>query len=107
MEKKVISIFRTLINFICFSFICLGGMIIVEFHKIKPFFPILFLFDFCLLIGYPLFLRFILNRKWFECAKDGNLRLKYLFIPYIVLESLVMLYYPNEIVFALQQIVKG
>ena len=104
MEKKVLKIYKTLVNFICFSGICLGGLIIIEFHKFIPFFPILFLFDFFTLIGYPLFLRFILKKRWFDCAKDEYLKLKYLFIPYIILEILVMLYYPNQILFALQQI---
>ena len=76
------------------SILCLFGLFtILEFHKAMPFFPVLFLFDFCFVIGYPLFLRYILKRKWFECTKDDYLELKYIFLPWLIMEGIVMIYY--------------
>ena len=73
----------------------------VLFVIILPFFPILFFFDLCLVIGYPLFLRYVLKRKWFECCKNKILQMKYILLPILFLEALtlltVIISYPNEI----------
>ena len=102
MEKKVINEkVITVLDFICSLYALLGINIIVALHAYVPFFPVLFLFDFCLLIGYPLFLRFVLKRKWFECRKDKLLQIKYILLPTLFLEILALLVviicYPNEI----------
>ena len=77
------------------SILCLFGLFtILEFHKAMPFFPVLFLFDFCFVIGHPLFLRYVLKRKWFdECTKDNGLKIKYILLPWLIMEVMVMIYY--------------
>ena len=81
MEKEVVIkmikewVLKAIDNIVCLLILC-ALMIILLFHKIIPFFPVLFLFDFCLLVGYPLFLRYVLKRKWFECTKDMYLKIK-------------------------------
>ena len=112
MEKKVIiskikKMLLRVLTFIIFVVIYLGLLVFIELHKILPFFPILFLFDFSLLIGYPLFLRFVLKKKWFDCTRNECLRLKYILLPWLLLEIVVILYYPNETLLTLQQIAKG
>ncbi len=53
------------------STLCAFGIIaLIELHFIVPLFPILFLFDLCPIVGYPLFLRYVLKKKWIECCKD-------------------------------------
>ena len=70
--------------------------IIVGLHAYVSFFPVLFVFDICFWIGHPLFVRFALKKRWFECIKDYYLSLKYITIPWLVMELLVMLCYPHE-----------
>lgn len=67
--------------------------VILVFHTVVPFFPVLFLFDFCSIIGYPLFLRYVLKRRWFECTKDKYTKIKYILLPNILMEIAVLLYY--------------
>ena len=80
MNKWVLKIMTDVI----FLLLLFGLMIIVILHTILPFFPFLLLFDFCIIIGYPLFLRYILQRKWFECVKDYYLQTKYILLPNVV-----------------------
>lgn len=88
-------------NFLAF-FICFWLIIIVlRLHRVVPFFPIMFLFDFCFLIGYPLFLRYVLKRKWFECTKDDYLCIRYIMLPLIIMELAVLLCYPHETIMAI------
>lgn len=64
MEKEVIK--TKLIEFISYAIIFVIILFSIEFyelHFIIPFFPILFLFDLCLIIGYPLFLRYVLKKE--------------------------------------------
>ena len=105
MEKEVIikrikELLLEITNSAFFVIILFNAYIILEFHKIVPFFPILFLFDLLIIIGYPLFLRYVLKKKWFECCKDKMLQIKYIFFPMLLLEILalfvVILCYPNE-----------
>lgn len=107
MEKEVIiQIIKRLSlklinNFLAF-FICFWLIIIVlRLHVIVTFFPILFLFDFCFLIGYPLFLRYVLKRKWFECTKDDYLCIRYIMLPLIIMELAVLLCYPYDTIMAI------
>ena len=106
MEKKdIIQRIRKLLleitNSVLFVIILFNAYIILSFHKIVPFFPILFFFDLCLVIVYPLFLRYVLKRKWFECCKNKILQMKYILLPILFLEALtlltVIISYPNEI----------
>ena len=112
MEKKGLkeNIIKTLIKImvfvICFLIYC-GLLIIIELHKCVPFFPVLFLFHIIFWAGHPLFVIYVLKRKWGDCTKNNYLLLKYILIPCIILELLVMLYYPNETWLILQQVVKG
>ena len=107
MEEKVKNIFWKTISYIFFTFICLEGIIIIEIHKIVPFFPVLFLFDFCFIVGYPMFLRFVLKKKWFDCTKDNYLNIKYILLPWFVMELSLLMYYPNETWLALQKIAES
>lgn len=68
-------------------------ILIIELHFITPFFPILFLFNFCFWIVYPLFLRYVLKKKWFECTKDDYLKIKYILLPWLIMGLMVLLYY--------------
>ena len=106
-NKMIKTLFYKCINFALSTLVAFGIVALIELHFMVPFFPILFLFDFCLLIGYPLFLVKVLKKKWFDCTKNDYLLLKYILIPWLILELLVMLYYPNETWLILQQIVKG
>ena len=107
MEEKAKNIFWKIISYIFFTFICLEGIIIIEIHKIVPFFPVLFLFDFCFIFGYPMFLRFVLKKKWFDCTKDNYLKIKYILLPWFVMELSLLMYYPNETWLALQKIAES
>ena len=81
--------------------------IILLLHKIMPFFPVLFLFDFCFVVGYPLFLRFVLKKKWFECTKNSYLKIKYLLLPYLIMELIVLLYYHKATFFIIKTIMES
>ena len=78
-----------------------GIIALLELYSMVPLFPVLFLFDFCFCFGYPLFLRYVLKRKWFECCKDKLLQIKYILLPILFLEILaifvIVMCYPNEI----------
>ena len=105
MEKEVINrakelVLKVITNVICVFILC-GFMIILIFHRISPFFPILFLFDFCFVVGYPLFLRYVLKKKWFECTKDDYLCIKYIMLPLLIMELAVLLCYPHETIMAI------
>ena len=104
MEEKAKNIFWKTISYIFFTFICLEGIIIIEIHKIVPFFPVLFLFDFCFIVGYPLFLRFVLKKKWFECTKNSYLKIKYILLPWLIMELIVLLYYHKATFFIIKTI---
>lgn len=98
MEKKAViagvqKILLKVLNYSVITIILLNAMIILIFHTIVPFFPILFLFNFCFWIGHPLFVEYILKKKWFVCVKDDYLFLKYILIPSLLIETIVMLYY--------------
>ena len=112
MEKKTV-IERTkelaleaITNIIC-VFIACGLMMILIFHKIVPFFPVLFLFDFCFIVGYPLFLRFVLKKKWFECTKNSYLKIKYILLPWLIMELIVLLYYHKATFFIIKTIMES
>lgn len=104
MGKKRKNILWKVVGYIIFAYICLGGIIIFEIHKYVPFFPILFLFDFFFVMGYPLFLHFVLKEKWFECTKDSYAKVKYILFPWFVMETCVMIYYYNPVLSVLQKI---
>ena len=113
MEKEVMarkakySVLRIISDGI-FLFCLFGLFTILAFHVIVPFFPILFVFDFCFLVGYPLFLRYVLKRKWFvECIKDEYLKIKYILLPYVIMEVIVLLYYHKATYFIITTIIKN
>jgi len=91
---------------ICLFILC-GVMIILLFHKIVPFFPVLFLFDFCFWIGHPLFLRYVLKKKWFECTKNFYLKIQYILLPCLIMEFIVLLYYHKATLFVIKAIMEN
>ena len=105
MGKENIKIIKKLLLNITssalFVAILFNAFIILRLHKIVPFFPVLFLFDFCLLVGYPLFLRYVFKKKWFECTKDEYLKIKYLMFPWLIMSLAVLLYYSHETILAI------
>ena len=103
MEKEVITtwikkILLKIAYWVVSLLIFFNAMIILDLHLVVPFFPVLFLFDFCFLVGYPLFMEYVLKRKWFECTKKDYLALKYILTPWLIMEVIVMIYYYNEII---------
>jgi hypothetical protein len=82
-------------------------IIIIELHLIVPFFPVLFLFDLCFVVGYPMFLRYVLKKKWFECTKNNYLNIKYILLPWLIMGLIVLLYYHKETWLALQKIAES
>lgn len=106
MEKEVAKEKIKIYFFKCSDFalsmlVTLAAIALIELHFMVHLFPILFLFDLCLIVGYPLFLRYVLKKKWFECCKDRMLQIKYILLPIFFLEILalfvVIICYPNEI----------
>ena len=91
--RKVKKIFLKILFNAIFVFIYMGLLVIYLLHRVIPFFPVLFLFDFLLVVGHPLFLRYILKRKWFECTKDYYLKIRYIMLPWLIMELMVLLYY--------------
>ena len=111
MEKESVKIIKKLvlkmINCTLFVLILFNIFIVLRLHVIAPFFPILFLFDFCFLIGYPLFLRYVLKKKWFECTKDYYLKIKYILLPWLIMEVIVLLYYHKATYFIIKTVMKN
>ena len=95
------------IDFLINLLVGIEFIIIIELHFIVPFFPVLFLFDFCFVVGYPMFLRFVLKKKWFECTKDNYLNIKYILLPWFFMGLSLLLYYHNETWLALQKIAES
>ena len=101
MGKEII-VFRlkkivwNVINYAVAILIYLGLLIVYLLHKIVPFFPVLLLFDFCFFVGHPLFVRYVLKRKWYDCTKNGGLLLKYILVPSVIMELLVILFYSSQ-----------
>ena len=103
MEKEVITtwikkILLKIAYWVVSLLIFFNAMIILDLHLVVPFFPVLFLFDFCFWVGYPLFMEYVLKRKWFECTKKDYLALKYILTPWLIMEVIVMIYYYKEII---------
>lgn len=99
-------IFKTIDIVVC-EFILCGLMIILLYHKFAPFFPVLFLFDFCFWLGHPLFLKYVLKRKWFECTKNFYLKIKYILLPCLIMELMVLLYYHKATLFVIKTIMEN
>ena len=97
LKKGLLKITYWLVSLLIFC----SAMIILDLHFIVPFFPVLFLFDFCFIVGHPLFVKYISKKKWYECTKDDYLALRYILLPSLFLEILtlcvVIICYPNEI----------
>ena len=112
MEKEVVIkrikeyVLKMVDTIVCIFILC-GLMIILLFHKICPFFPVLFLFDFCFIIGYPLFLHSVLKKKWFECTKNYYLKIRYILLPYVMMELIVLLYYHKATLFIIKTIMEN
>ena len=100
-KEKIKIYFSKCIDFALSMLVTLSIIALIELHFMVPLFPILFLFDLCLIVGYPLFLRYVLKKKWFECCKDKLLQIKYILLPVLFLEIMalfvVIICYPNEI----------
>ena len=111
MEKKATNgILKT--KFLkCFDFILnlfaiVEFVLIVELHLMVPFFPVLFLFNLCFWIGYPLFVKYVLKKKWFECTKDYYLKIKYILLPWLIMGFIVLLYYHKATFFIITTIME-
>ena len=100
-KEKIKAYFFKCIDFALSMLVTLVMIALIELHFIIPLFPILFLFDLCLIVGYPLFLRYVLRKKWFECCKDKLLQVKYILLPVLFIEilalSVIIICYSNEI----------
>jgi len=105
--KLIKKILMNIINYVLVTLIIIAMWVIAVLHMVKPFFPILFLFDLCFWVAYPLFLRYILKKKWFDCTKDDYLEMKYIAIPSLIMEVLVMLYYRIEVLSVLQNVMNN
>ena len=105
--KKIKELSLKAITYVICLFILCGLMIILVFHKFGPFFPVLFLFDFCFWFGHPIFVKYVLKRKWYECTKNDLLALKYILIPSLIMELLVLLYYHKATYFILRTIMES
>lgn len=106
MEKKVLIIwlkkgFLKIIYWLVSLLIFCSAMILLSLHLIVPFFPVLFLFNFCFWFGYPIFVKQVLKKEWFVCTKDDYLALKYILIPWLIIEIItilvIILCYPDKI----------
>lgn len=105
MEKKGIkNIFWRIISYIFFTYICLGGIIILKIHTLVPFFPVLFFFDVCFILTLPLFLHYVLKKKWDDCMQNDYLKVKYILFPWLIMETCLMFYYFHETLIVLRQI---
>ena len=112
MEKKAIiyrinKVVWSVLNYALITLIYFGLLLIYLLHNIITFFPILCLFDVCLVVGYPLFLKYVLKRKWFECTKDDYLELKYISIPWLIMELIVLLYYHKATYFIIKTVMEN
>ena len=107
MEKKVKRGLLKIIYWVISLLNLLNVMIILCLHLIVPFFPVLFLFDFCFWFGHPLFLRYVLKRKWFECTKNFYLKLKYILLPCLIMELVVLLYYHKATLYIIKTVMEN
>ena len=112
MEKEVIIkrikglALELITNIVCVFIIC-GLFIIFVFHVTGPFFLVLFLFDFCFVVGHPMFLRYVLKKKWFECTKNFYLNMKYILLPCLMMELFVLLYYHKATLFIINTVMEN
>lgn len=106
MEKKatnniINTFFFKCVDFVISVLLAFSIVALIELHFIVPFFPVLFLLDLCIIFGYPLFLRYVLKRKWFECCKDKIMHIKYILLPILLMlvfaMTVIILCYPDEI----------
>ena len=103
VETKIFKYLDLMANLLaCIEFILIGCL-----HFILPFFPVLFLFDFCFWLGHPLFLKYVLKRKWFECTKNFYLKIKYILLPCLIMELMVLLYYHKATLFVIKTIMEN
>ncbi len=103
INKKLLKIIYWAVSLLIFF----NAMIILYFHWIIPFFPVLFLFNFCFWFGHPMFLRYVLKKKWFECTKDEYLKIKYILLPWLIMGLIVLLYYHNETYFIINTVMES
>lgn len=103
MKKSLLKIIYWTASLLIF----LSAMIILQLHLIVPFFPVLFLFDSCFWFGYPMFVEHILRKRWFECTKNDYLALKYILLPWLIMELVVLLYYHKATLFIIKTIMEN
>ena len=103
INKKLLKIIYWAVSLLIFF----NAMIILYFHWIIPFFPVLFLFDFCFVVGHPMFLRYVLKKKWFECTKNFYLNMKYILLPCLMMELSVLLYYHKATLFIINTVMEN
>ena len=111
MEKKTIitwinKIFWSIIFWVLAIIIYLWLLIIYQFHKLVPFFPILFLFDFCFWLGNPLFVKYVLKKRWYEYTKGDYLKVKRILIPWLIMEIMITIYYYPKLELAINAFIE-
>ena len=101
IKEKIKLYFFKCVDLVLSMLVTLALIALIELHLIIPLFPILFLLDLCLIVGYPMFLRYVLKKKWSECCRDKLLQIKYILLPILFMEILalfvVIICYANEI----------
>ena len=103
VETKIFKCIDLMVNILaCIEFILIGNL-----HFMLPFFPVLFMFNFCFWIGHPMFLRYVLKKKWFECTKDHYLKIKYILLPWLIMGLMVLLYYHKATYFIITTIMEN
>ena len=103
VETKIYKCIDLMLNLLaCIEFILIGIL-----HFMLPFFPVLFLFNFCFWFVHPLFLRYVLKKKWFECTKDYYLKIKYILLPWLIMGFVVLLYYHEATLYVIKTIIEG
>ncbi len=90
------------IDFVVAFFAAVAFSVMIGLHAYVPFFPVLFVFDICFWVGHPLFLYYVLQKKWSVCIHDDKLRLQYITIPWLIMELLVMFCYPSETIIVIK-----
>ena len=94
--SNVITKIPMLVDYVVITLVICFMWLIVDLQKLLPLSLILWLFQLCFWIGHPLFVRFVLKKRWFECTKNYYLSLKYITISWFIMEILVILCYPHE-----------
>lgn len=103
IKKVLLKIIYLMVSLLIFC----NAIIILYLHLNVPFFPVLFLFNFCFWFGYPIFLEHVLKKQWFECTKNDCLALQYILLPWLIMELIVLLYYHKITYFIIKTVIEN